>query len=1793
MMSITKRITALWLVLAFLNGFLPILGSQQAEASGVMPQLPTVVSSVYEDYESKSVGDALLTSGNYQLTVQQDPSEAGNKVARQLYGSTAPSGYTPTMSFTPLTGTFVLDQKVRLDGSGNNLYYVMYMRTQSGNIPVPIWRIHYPGSNPGLYLTKANGSGEENVVPANLIQTQVWYAIRTVINTSTATYDIYLLDQAGNRLYGSTGRHLPTVIGATTVDYSAGFKWLYGKHSGSTLGYAATYSDDLFLYTMSAATQAEFLVDNAEIGRNKAEITYADGKVAALAAGTVKTNMQMRLSALRTGMVAQASAAVYTAEQSELEADLAAAQALLRELPDDEDISTLQTRVNALARTINHWYLNNDYQLNSLNSIVFNQNNYDVRVQEDADGTGNHVAKMTFGQVPTSGFWGGSSFASPIKGTVLYEKSFRFEGTGTGMYHLQTIRTQDGNQSVNLFRIQAPGNSSGVYVGKADGSAGEDRLAIGSIVNDRWYRIIVVMHLEEATYDIHIIDSSSSEVIESSLGRHLLIKNANTQPIDYTLGIKSMAVRITGTAASYGDAALYMDNEHMYGNTSSRIAAHVQSLLDHIREETIYYSSSLKQRMMQAIVLYPERAYSYVRNKRKMISTDHPDVRPELVNGIAMASVQFLANQLGWTGSWNESQTIYTVTYGGTTLQLNPGLPTMTVNGVLMPLDHPTVHETNALQVPIGNVGQVFGLTLFQDNARGVWVLDANPNLFDPINDAALLDELNKVRFGIRPPTITVNTTAAEPSGVSAQQSEFNDRNSAASVEQLARRLASVLDPTVPGLIDFRQRVTSEDYEGALMAFRSYFLNKLRNINTFNWDQELLSFTFGKGDSMPDELLYNILTTPDMRKILIGEPGRIDWRFEAPATNAGYASRNNYMWHIDQFYPLLNRFNSSGNLSYLDKWGDYVDDWALHSHGYDSILPAEIPDADQAGARAVVYLMRQLKLLADHLPADGEGLPATTLARVLIKMQEEYPPISIVYGSSNPQNWTTGIFTSLIMNGLLLSEFKDSSFYLREGFRRMEDFGTTHYMPDGTESEQSLSYNREDLRYGAGLAYQVVKTLRPDLMTPEREAEIKERLMARAKLMSHALNLKGKFPAGFRIDWRDWTATVKELLQDAIPEALQDSNIAAILAIGSGSPTPAEPDFTSEWFPYGGYSFIRSGWMPDSQEAFLFSSSHPGNYGYHSLQGNNMLSIQAFGQDMVVPGEVGAYDNIPSPLTVDGDMQNYSYGISSWGHRQTLVSSWDEPADLRWYESPSFQFTEGMYEGHYGKDEGTGTDDTAHQRMLTLLQEQGLWIVTDRLISGGTHNYRMDLRLPSQVIGSRSPGYRVFDPTHIERGQSDARSGYMRTQDPGVSNLSVYQFGSSAMTTTGTVEIVASTNLYKVSDFYRLSASFSGSGDQALVSVIYPRQTQQAELLSIEPRNGSGVAGFKAIMSDGKVVQYQVAADKNEVLSLESVSIQGEALLLLTDANGVTKGMALGVSVMSESGIPQNISFEFEIRNGVMQQLGSINKPVGEVSITPGADVFVDYVTVTMATYTAGASIRYTLDGSTPTLSSALYTGPFMLTDSAKVKARAFRAGVMSVKDTIDSTNVSSVRTATFTKQALRQAVSASTVSGVVYRYYAGDWKDLMVHMDRMDPTSLGTASGLFDFSAKATDGAYGFEYSGWLDIPSDGVYTFRAPEEWLLPNIMAGYDLQLFIGDERWYPITGRQGFGTWSIALEHGLHRIQVRYVDYRGQTVAAYNIPNLTPRIWEGVIPNLTISGPNMTEQAVPSSMLRRKP
>ncbi len=67
---------------------------------------------------------------------------------------------------------------------------------------------------------------------------------------------------------------------------------------------------------------------------------------------------------------------------------------------------------------------------------------------------------------------------------------------------------------------------------------------------------------------------------------------------------------------------------------------------------------------------------------------------------------------------------------------------------------------------------------------------------------------------------------------------------------------------------------------------------------------------------------------------------------------------------------------------------------------------------------------------------------------------------------------------------------------------------------------------------------------------------------------------------------------------------------------------------------------------------------------------------------------------------------------------------------------------------------------------------------------------------------------------------------------------------------------------------------------------------------------------------------------------------------------------------------------------------------VAEPRLSPGDCVFYPSTNVAITCETPGATIRYTTDGSEPTEESAVYVSPFFLTDSVRIRAKAYKEGM-------------------------------------------------------------------------------------------------------------------------------------------------------------------------------------------------------
>jgi len=72
----------------------------------------------------------------------------------------------------------------------------------------------------------------------------------------------------------------------------------------------------------------------------------------------------------------------------------------------------------------------------------------------------------------------------------------------------------------------------------------------------------------------------------------------------------------------------------------------------------------------------------------------------------------------------------------------------------------------------------------------------------------------------------------------------------------------------------------------------------------------------------------------------------------------------------------------------------------------------------------------------------------------------------------------------------------------------------------------------------------------------------------------------------------------------------------------------------------------------------------------------------------------------------------------------------------------------------------------------------------------------------------------------------------------------------------------------------------------------------------------------------------------------------------------------------------------------------TVQQQVATPTFSPGGGTYTGSVTVSISDATSGATIHYTTDGSTPTVSSAVYSGALTFTQTTTLKAMAAASGM-------------------------------------------------------------------------------------------------------------------------------------------------------------------------------------------------------
>jgi alpha-mannosidase len=197
------------------------------------------------------------------------------------------------------------------------------------------------------------------------------------------------------------------------------------------------------------------------------------------------------------------------------------------------------------------------------------------------------------------------------------------------------------------------------------------------------------------------------------------------------------------------------------------------------------------------------------------------------------------------------------------------------------------------------------------------------------------------------------------------------------------------------------------------------------------------------------------------------------------------------------------------------------------------------------------------------------------------------------------------------------------------------------------------------------------------------------------------------------------------------------------------------------------------------------------------------------------------------------------------------------------------------------------------------------------------------------------------------------------------------------------------------------------------------------------------------------------------------------------------------------------------------------------VRITAPGPQFLDSIRVGLQSPIRDAVIRYTTDGSDPSAASAEYAGPFPITESTTIRARAFEPGM-------DDRFVASQ---TFTKLELRDAIAPAIMlrPGLDVRYYEGSWNKIPEYR-REHPLKIDVIPTV-KIPSLARPENFALLISGFIRIPTDGLYRFRLTSD---DGSVLYIGTEKVIDNDGPHSETEKKG----AVALRAGLHSLRLEY-------------------------------------------------
>lgn len=138
---------------------------------------------------------------------------------------------------------------------------------------------------------------------------------------------------------------------------------------------------------------------------------------------------------------------------------------------------------------------------------------------------------------------------------------------------------------------------------------------------------------------------------------------------------------------------------------------------------------------------------------------------------------------------------------------------------------------------------------------------------------------------------------------------------------------------------------------------------------------------------------------------------------------------------------------------------------------------------------------------------------------------------------------------------------------------------------------------------------------------------------------------------------------------------------------------------------------------------------------------------------------------------------------------------------------------------------------------------------------------------------------------------------------------------------------------------------------------------------------------------------------------------------------------------------------------------------------------------------------------------------------------------------------------------------------GLDYKYYQGTW-NLIPDFSLLSPVASGTVSN-FDLTPRLQNDNFGFRFTGYISVPTDGIYNFYTNSDDGSKLYIGGTAV---VKNDTLHSASEKSG----QIWLRAGKHPIRVDYFERAGSQVLT-----------------VSYSGPGISKQVIPSTSLFRQP